>query len=496
MILYKQFSVNGADYFYDTATNAIVRLPWGVSPWLDELVAADATPESTDENNSEWQVAASFVERAQSRSGLLVSRPVRDYRGILDGDSIRRLLDHGMRGLLLGVTDGCNQRCSYCIYSGNYAGKRTHGANRMSWDVARRSIDMFVAHHADSAPVFFTFYGGEPLVAWGLVRRCVEYIKRLDLPESTIVVNTNLTLLDEAKAAFLTENDVGLAVSLDGPASIHDAARRFPSGKPTHARVVYWLRYLHDHYPVYWRDKVVLQATFDKNLDLEAVFDYFCDETWCDLPNSITGIHLEGQSDYSYDDEAKERHGAALERLISRHLRALESGELFAHRLFANLFQQVCKDIAERQIGYAPAEARPMKTCVPGVARLYVDPQGAFYPCERTDVAGARIGDIEHGIDPARVRLLLTRQVQFCETECVRCWASRLCSLCLTHFLDRGQIRRQAARRRCDEQRERILRALERFTHIYNNEPRATWDHPFSLHHRVAEAQRKGSATI
>jgi hypothetical protein len=54
MVLYKQFSVNGADYFYDTATNAIVRLPWGVSPWLDELVAADATPESTDENNSEW----------------------------------------------------------------------------------------------------------------------------------------------------------------------------------------------------------------------------------------------------------------------------------------------------------------------------------------------------------------------------------------------------------------------------------------------------------
>lgn len=491
MVLYKQFSVDGAEYLYDTATNAIVPLPGGVSSWLDELLAVIPPSGSPRQDNPERQAAASFVKRVRDRNGLLVSRPPRNYRGILDGKSIRRLLDHGMRGLLLGVTDGCNQRCSYCIYSGNYAGKRTHGNNRMSWDVARRSIDLLVAHRADSSPVFLSFYGGEPLVAWGLVRRCIEYLGRLDVPELTVVVNTNLTLLDEAKAAFLVENNVGLAVSLDGPASIHDAARRFPSGKPTHARVVSRLRYLHDHYPEYWRERVVLNATFDKNCDVENVFDYFCDETWCDLPNSINGIHLEGQSKYGYDAAAKARHAAALDRLIARHLRALESREPFAHRLFANLFQQVFKDIAEREIGYAPIEAHPMKTCVPGVARLYVDPQGAFYPCEKTDVAGARIGDIEHGIDCTRVRLLLARQVRFCETDCAKCWAARLCSKCLTHFLDRGGIRRPAARRRCDEQREMILRSLERFTHIYNNEPRGTWEHPSSLHHVVAAAKRR-----
>jgi hypothetical protein len=85
---------------------------------------------------------------------------------------------------------------------------------------------------------------------------------------------------------------------------------------------------------------------------------------------------------------------------------------------------------------------------------------------------------------------LLRHQVRFCETDCVSCWAWRLCSLCLTHFIERGQIRWRAARRKCQEEKERILLSLERFTLIYNTEPRSTWNHPFSLHRRVAEAKR------
>jgi len=490
MILYQLFSVDGTDYLYDTATNAIVRLPRGVSTWIDEIVSQGDRFTCTDGDDPERQAAVEFVERARNRSGLLVSRPRRDYRGILDREHIRAQLDRGMRGLLLGVTDRCNQRCSYCIYSGNYKGQRTHGSSRMSWYVARRSIDQFLAHCADTPPIFVTFYGGEPLLAWGLVRQCIEYIKGLGVPDLTIVLNTNLTLLDEAKAAFLADNDIGLAVSLDGPAEIHDAARRFVSGKPTHARVVRWLTHLREHYPTYWYKSVVLQATFDTTCDLVTVFDFFSDGAWCELPNTIGGIRLADQTEYRYDRAALTRHRTALDHLVSRHLRAIESGEPFAHRMFFHLFRHVFRDIPARQIGYPPTDAHPMKTCIPGVTRLYVDPRGVFYPCEKTDVDGARIGDVEHWIDVTRVRRLLSHQVRFCETDCVRCWASRLCSLCLTHFIDGGQIRWRAVRRRCVEQRDRILRSLERFTYIYSNEPRSTWDHPFSLHYAVSEAKR------
>jgi radical SAM protein with 4Fe4S-binding SPASM domain len=236
---------------------------------------------------------------------------------------------------------------------------------------------------------------------------------------------------------------------------------------------------------------VVLQATFDKRLDLETVFDFFSDEPWRELPITITGIRLEGQRHFRYGPAAQARHRQALDNLVARHLHALASGEPMAHRLFTTLFRHVCKEIPERLIGYPPAAAHPMRTCIPGVTRLYVDPQGDFYPCEKTNIPGARIGDIDHGIQLARVRHLLTRQVRFCESDCVHCWAARLCDLCLAHFVERGEIRWRAIRRRCREQREKIRLSLERFTHIYDHEPRSAWDHPFSLHRAVAEARRR-----
>jgi uncharacterized protein len=489
MILYKQFSVDGDDFVYDTASNAIVQLPDGAGRWIDGLVAAGAEP--LLDRDPARVAAAAFVKRARVGSGLFADRPARNYRGILAEERVRACLGRGMRGLLLETTTRCNQRCSYCVYSGSYEGHRAHGSERMSWNVARKSIDFFAAHAADTAPVYITFYGGEPLLAWDLVRRCVDYARGLHIPGLILLLNTNLTLLDEAKAAFLVENGVALAVSLDGPAFVHDAFRRFPSGRPTHARVIRWLAYLWENHRSYWDRSVVLHSTLDMGFDVEAVFDYFCDEKWRGLSNTIGGIRDDGAHRRRVSREARLRHQASLDRILARYAEAVTSGEPFPYSLLRSVFGTVFRDLPARQIGYPPPEAHPMRTCIPGATRLYVDTQGVFYPCEKCEVAAARIGDIEHGIEVGKVRRLLERQVRFCESDCVQCWASRLCRLCLTHFLEGSRIRRSAVRRKCRQERDRIHRSLERFTRLYTEEPPSAWAHPFSLHRAVADARRK-----
>lgn len=490
MILYQTVSVDGTDYLYDTGSNAIVELPEGVGPGLDEALRRNGGRPRLAEALSAGSDAAEFVEETRSANGLFQPHPPRNYRGVLDPDRIARLLDHGMRGLLLGVTEGCNLRCSYCIYSGGYEGQRTHGAGRMSWDTARRSMDYFAERAGGGAEPFITFYGGEPLTAWSLVRRSVEYARGLPIPGLQLLINTNLTLLDEAKATFLAENDVALAVSVDGPEVIHDGARRFPSGKPTHARVLHWLEYLREHHRAYFDRRIFLHVTFDPESDIRTVFDFFCDDRWRGLPISIGGIRQEGPGSERRRAAARARHGEALDEILDRHVPGLRGEDPIPHSLLVNLFRHVFHEIPSRRIAYPPPDANPMRTCTPGVTRLYVGADGGFYPCEKTDVPAACIGDIDHGIDPARVRRLLQRQVRFCESDCQDCWAWRLCSLCLTHFIEGGAIRSSEIRRKCKEERERIRLSLARFVRLYNQEPEATWDHPFSLHHAVEAADR------
>jgi len=42
------------------------------------------------------------------------------------------------------ITENCNNRCIYCIYSGDYENTRTHSQKKMSFKTARKTIDYLI----------------------------------------------------------------------------------------------------------------------------------------------------------------------------------------------------------------------------------------------------------------------------------------------------------------------------------------------------------------
>ena len=62
------------------------------------------------------------------------------YEPTFEGDSLKQGATKNIGGLVLGVTERCNLRCSYCIYSGNYENERGHGSEDMDFDIARRAV--------------------------------------------------------------------------------------------------------------------------------------------------------------------------------------------------------------------------------------------------------------------------------------------------------------------------------------------------------------------
>lgn len=61
------------------------------------------------------------------------------------GTNLEEILNNCMRIMTLQVTQNCNLRCKYCVYSGSYS-NRVHSNKRMSFETAKSAIDFLYAH--------------------------------------------------------------------------------------------------------------------------------------------------------------------------------------------------------------------------------------------------------------------------------------------------------------------------------------------------------------
>lgn len=155
-----------------------------------------------------------------------------------------------MKCITFQVTENCNLRCSYC-----YQHEKRN--NRMTFDIAKRFIDMLLASDertnqyitADKVQgVVLDFIGGEPFLEIELIDQICDYFlqKCLELHHHwatrfRISMSTNGTLYFEPKVqAFIKKwNDfLSLGVTIDGNKKLHDACRLDSEGKPTYDRAM------------------------------------------------------------------------------------------------------------------------------------------------------------------------------------------------------------------------------------------------------------------
>jgi uncharacterized protein len=143
----------------------------------------------------------------------------------------------------------CNLDCAYCFYLEKEALYDTRGTRRMSEAVLEAYVREMISATPPHQPVLFAWQGGEPtLLGIPFYERALALQRRYGagrLIENSF--QTNGTLIDEDWARFLSENQILVGLSLDGPAEIHDRNRRYRSGGPSHQRVMAGLEQLQRH---------------------------------------------------------------------------------------------------------------------------------------------------------------------------------------------------------------------------------------------------------
>ena len=140
-----------------------------------------------------------------------------------------------LQSIVLNVTNQCNLSCSYCYEFGEDKIATPEGKKKfMDWDTAKASVDYLFTESGDRPSVHITFFGGETLMNFPLMKQVVSYAREQAANLSRKIefsLTTNATLLSSTIIEFLTENGIGVTVSMDGTREMQDKFRVFSNGK-------------------------------------------------------------------------------------------------------------------------------------------------------------------------------------------------------------------------------------------------------------------------
>lgn len=177
------FKTDGKNYLYSGNTGQIAE----ISQELKDLLNRDIRNDK-------------IIKIQKTNPVIFSPSPVRIIKFGYSKDFIKEQIEHGLKQMTLGVTNQCNLRCKYCVYSGNFKNFRTHSNKCMSLEIAVKSIDYFLKHISKTENYkFLTFYGGEPLLNFDLISQVINYVKSKSNANIYYSITTNGTLLDEEK---------------------------------------------------------------------------------------------------------------------------------------------------------------------------------------------------------------------------------------------------------------------------------------------------------
>jgi uncharacterized protein len=171
-------------------------------------------------------------------NGLLIADAGRDT------DPYRTLIRNGTTPPPIGLAylmpaGDCNLRCRYCFVETPARGNHAHSL--MTTDTAEKALQVFAKLTRGAENINLIFYGGEPLLNKQIVRlvmdrvRTMERVGTFERPvEMTLI--TNGTLIDRAIVEAMLRTGTKVAISIDGPHDLHDAARKEAGGRGSFAK--------------------------------------------------------------------------------------------------------------------------------------------------------------------------------------------------------------------------------------------------------------------
>lgn len=413
---------SGSYYMYDGCTNII--LP------IDDELAKTIKEDKELDRELIMQHASNDVQNMMKK--WRIACPVEEVE--INEEFVRKqIIEYPYPQIILGVTENCNLRCKYCIFSGNYEDMRTHSKYRMTEEIAIAAVKYFIENmkewrkYSPEKKSVVSFYGGEALLELPLIKKVVDYVHSQNF-DTAFALTTNGTLLNDDNIKYLVDNDFMVSVSFDGPEELHDRNRVFPNGSGSYEIVYNNIQKLNAEIKRQGKEDklpLLLLTCYDSETDMEQLNNFFIDNSDVlytlggrvseIIPiNGVTKLNTSIQSLYQKyvyyltKDNVDKKDAFLLERIFGTGLKSMYS------RNVSTQGERYCNTIAN--------------ACIPG-GKFFVDINGNFHMCERISYEFT-IGNYKDGFNYDKIINIVQRWKENVKTYCGECPYKAICGIC------------------------------------------------------------------
>ena len=461
-------------YVYDVNTDKIIQVSFETYNFLE---------------NNIWDEKAEREIEKLINEGYLKRTRVEEVKHFAT-DFLESYLENRMNQLVLQVTQKCNLRCSYCVYSGDYK-NRNHSQKEMSWETAKEAVDYLYGHSMSSEDIYISFYGGEPLLMFRLIKEVVEYVKR-EYCQRTVHFNltTNGTLFTPEIVQYFIKNNIQIMFSLDGPKEVHDKNRIFAgSNRGSFEKLRDSMKMIYSMGRKYYKKNVSFNTVLDPQNELRTIYEFLDKDRL--ISKNLSRISVLNDN---YTDKQCEFSGEFVEEQEYEYFKCFLSklkriNEKFVARAVKEEFDNEMREIKQHEekmqeeISKVNHHSGP---CIPGAKKIFVTAEGNIYPCERVSEISevSKIGDIKKGIDKNKVLNLLNIE-RYSQDRCKDCWAYQHCTICIACADDTKNISNKEIEKHCWKVRGGFEEAMKNYCTLkelgYKNVAMALTDRSVSI---------------
>ena len=412
---FHRFEGAGQEFLYLVPSGGIVALDGMTSEILQQLEQTPLSGEDLIGRLSSDGYSSSEVEEC--------IHELREVKAIRNGQKEYAKSEplpesFPLQTIVLNVTNQCNLSCQYCYEFGEDKVATPEGKPKfMAWETAKSSVDYLFAESQGRKSVHITFFGGETLMNFPLLKQVVAYA-RTRAQELKVNIDfsltTNATLLSPTIIEYLAENAIGVTVSMDGPKEMQDKFRVFSNGRGSYDIIkpkVQNLLAKHRTRPIAARVTMTSGA-----MDVKKIYQHLKHELGfyevgfapvTTSPDRLYSINEPGM------DSVLEQFSALADEYLEFALRGEHHGFSNVSDTLSELHQGVNKSLP----------------CGAGLGMVGVGPSGDIAPCHRfVDSDQHVLGNVTTGIDKEKQSDFLTRGNIDTKYDCHECWARPLCA--------------------------------------------------------------------
>jgi uncharacterized protein len=334
--------------------------------------------------------------------------------------------------IVLNTTNQCNLACGYCYeYSEDKIASTKDKPKFMSDSIARAAIDTLFKESAGRSSLHVTFFGGETLLNFPLMRESVEYAATQAREAGKTVefsLTTNATLLTEEIADFLAEHRIGVTVSIDGDKELHDRMRVFHSGKGSYDIIAPRIKMLLARHRT---NSIGARVTLSNGVrEVRRIYDHLTQEF------GFEGVGFAPVT--ANPDRLYHINGTKMDQVVDQFEELAWEYRDYAIKGGRHYFTNVSDTIKEVHLGISKAY-----TCGAGLGLLGVGTSGDIAACHRfVDSPVAQMGNVTtSGLNHEARNEFLGKHHIGARPDCHTCWVRPLCAGGCYHesYINHGQ---------------------------------------------------------